>query len=225
MERSRRGRLLRTWGREGIGEGEIRAPDAQRKRFGAPSEEGLRQGQQRARGEVVAEGGRLVSSGAQAAAADLARRVMSAGIDEEDPICAGEPLGQLGGSTGAGGSRRRVPPTARVPVVPGRARRGRRRRGAGLPQPITSTRGIIAAAVGGAGCRRGLRSSTTSGIRPNAWVEQLRQGSKARMTASRRLRAPSGDVVAVDEALGHLAHAAVHGEIVVAGGDDQVDPG
>ena len=39
--------------------------------------------------------------------------------------------------------------------------------------------------------RRASRRSTASIMRPSAWVEQLRQGSKARITASTRLSMPS----------------------------------
>ena len=44
------------------------------------------------------------------------------------------------------------------------------------------------------------------------------------MTASTRLSMPSVRLLPVHEMLGHLQDAAVHGEVVVAGGDDQVGP-
>ena len=67
-------------------------------------------------------------------------------------------------------------------------------------------------------------SCTLSGIWPRACVEQLRHGSKQRMTASTRLSMPSVEPLRLDIVLGDLQHASVHGLVVVAGGDHQVDP-
>ena len=66
-------------------------------------------------------------------------------------------------------------------------------------------------------------SRTCSGICPAAWVEQLRHGSNARMPASRRLSIAFGNLRARDVVLGDLGHGPVHRQVVLAGGDDQVD--
>ncbi len=59
---------------------------------------------------------------------------------------------------------------------------------------------------------------------PTACVEQLRQGSKARMPASRRLRIALGNLGPVDVMLGDLRDGLIHRQVVLTGGDDQVDP-
>ena len=70
----------------------------------------------------------------------------------------------------------------------------------------------------------GARTSTV-GIWPIACVEQLRQGSNVRITASTRFSIPSVSFVATHKVLRHLQNPAVHRQIVVARGDDQVGPG
>ena len=57
-----------------------------------------------------------------------------------------------------------------------------------------------------------------------AWVEQRQAGVVAADGGLDAVEHPLGQLVAADVVPGDLEHAAVHGQVVVPGGDHQVDP-